>query len=428
MPNLRIVSDNAIERATSLVASSRAGALVEANLSNWKKSSFWRAAGASERITALFATPEPIQFAGFAFCNWSPAAMMRVRVSEEDAATNLVRYSTALNNAAWTKTGATVTANYGPAPDGSNTACRILFAATGQSVSQVTSLGTGVLCSGSAWVKGIANQTITITAGGVDQVIGINTTWRRLKAPGKNSVSNVFAISTNGGATARDIQVWCPQLETGAVCTSSYPTGATAATRPAGYIDGWQSYDYDSGWVPACPWPAARLRGYTAAQAACAYAYGGGTYARHWLSAEVQARGLAVDIVDPDNVQGYLEAACMVAGPYWSPRYNASAASVTVLDGSENFQTGGGDTCGEVGFISDEISIDLSYFEEADRAALKAMANNSAVYPLLLSVFPDDPAPARERDHMIYATRSKSSAIGTKYAAGYTTSITFKEV
>ncbi|MGJ9420479.1 hypothetical protein ACHAC9_22385 [Massilia sp. CMS3.1] len=429
MPNLRIVSDNALERATSFTASSRAGALVEANLLNWKKSSLWRATGTTARITALFATPEPIQFAGFPFCNWSPTATIRVRASEEAAATNLVRYSPAFDNAAWTKTGATVTANYGPAPDGSNAACRILFTATGQSVSQATGLGTGVLCSGSVWVKGVANQTITVTSGGVDQVIGISTAWQRLKAQGKTSTSNVFAITTNGGATARDIQVWGAQLETSAVCTSYYPTGAAAATRPAGYIDAWQSYDYDSGWVPACPWPAAKLRGYTAVQAASAYAYGGGTYARHWLPAEIEARGLAVDIADPaDNVQGYLEAACMVAGPYWSPKYNASAAPLVPLDSSQNNMSGGGDTVGEAGFISKEIGIDLTSLTAEERATVMRMARSSSVYPMLISIFPSDADPAKELDYMAYVTPSKWSELGIRHAAAYQTKVTFKEV
>ena len=91
MPNLRIVSDNALERASSFTASTRAGALVEANLLNWKKSSLWRATGTSARITALFATPEPIQFTGSAFCNWSPTALQRVRASEEGSGTNSTR-------------------------------------------------------------------------------------------------------------------------------------------------------------------------------------------------------------------------------------------------------------------------------------------------------------------------------------------------
>ena len=467
MPNLRIVPDNAIERTTSLVASSRAGALVEANLLNWKKSSLWRAVGTSERITALFAAPEPIQFMGFAFCNWSPTAMARWRVSEEGAMTNLLRQTSAFDNALWVNTGTTVGANATAAPDGTTTADRLVETATtaDHMMTFTVAVIAGQAYTWSLFVKSdtrrrlrlafpatqfAANERATFdvtsdsipssTGGGAPTITPAGNGWDRITLTGACTTSGsavlaVYMMTDTGttstsyaGAIANGIFIWGAQLEVGARATSYYPSGSSVGVRPAGYIDAWQSYDYDSGWVPACPWPPARLRGYTAAQAASAYAYGGGTYARHWLPAEMQARGLAVDINDPDNVQGYIEACSMVAASYWSPKYNVAAAAVTVLDGSENFQTGGGDTCGEVGFISREISIDLSYFEEADRAALMAMERNSAVYPLLLSVFPDDPAPARERDHMIYATRSKSSAIGTKYAAGYTTSITFKEV
>lgn len=273
MPNLRIVSDNALERTTTFTASSTAGTLAVANLLNWKKSSIHRATGTSVTYTATWTTGEPLSCVALPFCNLSPTATIRVRAYASNLTTVL----------------------------------------------------------------------------------------------------------------------------------------------------------YDSGTVLACPWPAARPRGFTAAQAASAYAYGGGTYARHWF-APVTAFRIIVDVVDTGNAQGYIEAACMVAGPYWSPKFNASAAPLTPLDTSENIFTGGGDTSGEAGFISREIGIDLAYMEEADRAIVTGMARNSSVYPVLLSVFPNDADLARERDYMAYATRSKSSAIGMKYAGAYTTSITFKEV
>jgi hypothetical protein len=275
MPNLRIVSDNALERAATLTASSTAGTLVAVNLVNWKKSSIHRATATSVAYTATWAAAEPISCVALPFCNLSPTATIRVR-----------------------------------------------------------------------------------------------------------------AYAANG-------------------TTVLYDSGAAG--------------------VLACPWPALRPHGFTAAQAASAYAYGGGTYARHWF-AQVGAFKLVVDIVDTNNLQGYVEVACMVVGTYWSPKYNASAAPVTLLDSSENFETAGGDTVGEPGFIRREISVDLSYFEADDRTTLMNMARNSSVYPLLLSAFPLDADSSRERDYMIYATRSKSTAIAMRAAAAYTTSITFREV
>jgi hypothetical protein len=273
MPNLRIVSDNALERAATLTASTTAGALAASNLVNWKKSSFHRATANSVTYTATWAAAETISCVALPFCNLSPTATIRVRLYASDGTTLL----------------------------------------------------------------------------------------------------------------------------------------------------------YDSGTKLACPAPALRPRGFTAAQAASAYAYGGGAYARLWF-APVSAFKIVVDLVDTNNLQGYIEAACMVVGAYWSPVYNTGAAPVVPLDSSENIGTGGGDTCGEAGFISKEIPVDMSYFGAGDRATLMNMARNSSVYPVLVSVYPEDPDLARERDYMAYATRSKSSAIAMKYAAGYTTSITFKEV
>jgi len=467
MPNLRIVSDNALERAATFTASTRAGALVEANMLNWKKSSFWRATGTSDRITALFATPEPIQFVGTAFCNWSPTAQMRVRVSKEAAATNLMRYSAAFENALWVNTGTTIGTNATAAPDGTLTAERLIETATTADhiMTSTAAVVAGQSYTFSLFVKpdtrkrlrvafpaaqfsaneratfDVTLNTIPNSAGGAPTISAADTSgWDRITLTGACTTSGtatmtIYMMPDTGtsttsyaGAITNSIFVWGAQLEIGAAATSYYPTTSAAATRPAGYIDAWQSYDYDSGLSPACPWPAPKLRGFTPAQAASAYAYGGGTYARHWLPAEIQARGIAVDIADPDNVQGYLEVACLVAAPYWSPKYNASAAGLTPLDSTDFTVTGGGDTYATPGFISKEIPVDLSYMEPEDGLAVMDMALNSAAYPLFVSLCPNDPNPARERKFMALAHRSKSSEISMKYAARYTTSITFKEV
>jgi hypothetical protein len=270
---LRIVFDNALERAASLTASSTAGALAAANLVNWKKSSFHRATSNSVTYTATWSAAEALSCVILPFCNLSPAATIRVRAYGADGSTVL----------------------------------------------------------------------------------------------------------------------------------------------------------YDSGPVLACPAPALRPRGFTAAQAASAYAYGGGAYARHWF-AQVSAFKIVVDLVDANNLQGYIETACMVVGPYWSPKNDTAAAPLVPLDSSENVVTGGGDTSGEVGFISREIGIDLTHLDAADRSTMLSMARTSAVYPVLLSVFPENADPAKERDYMGLCVRSKSSEIGIRYGREYQTKVTFREV
>jgi len=273
MPNLRIVSDNAIARAASLVASTTAGGLVAANLASDKKSSVHRAAGTSVSYTLTWAAAEPIGAVALPFCNLSPTATMRVRA----------------------------------------------YAAN----------GTTVL--------------------------------------------------------------------------------------------------YDSGAVLACPAPALRLRGFTPAQAASAYAYGGGACARRWF-AQVNAFKLVIDIVDTGNLQGYIEAACLVVGAYWSPQYNASAASVSVLDRTELSRSAGGDQLADPGTISRKVPVDLRKMSGGDRARFLSLVRNSRAYPVLLSVFPDDADLELERDFTVYGRRTKDSDIAYQYAGVYSTTLEIEEI
>jgi len=273
MPNLLIVTDNAVGRAASLAASSTAGALVAANLASDSKSSVHRATGTSVSYTLTWAAAEPIGAVALPFCNLSPAATMRVRA----------------------------------------------YAAN----------GTTVL--------------------------------------------------------------------------------------------------YDSGAVLACPAPALRPRGFTAAQAASAYAYGGGACARRWF-AQVNAFKLVIDLVDSANPQGYIEAACLVAGPVWSPLYNAAAASVSVIDRTDVARSAAGDQLAEPGTISRKVPVDLRAMPEVDRARFLALVRNSRAYPVLLSVFPEHPDLALERDFTVYGRRTRDSDIAYQFAGAYSSTLEIEEI
>jgi len=278
MPNLRIVSDNALERAATFTASSTAGTLVVANLLQASKSSVHRSAGATPlalTYTATWTTGEPIGCVALPYCNLSPTATIRVR-----------------------------------------------------------------------------------------------------------------AYASNG-------------------TTVLYDSGVTP--------------------LPACPAPAARPRGFTAAQAASAYSNGGGACARHWFS-QVTAFKVIVDIADPSNLQGYIEAACMVVGPYWSPQYNASDAPLTIVDSSKHERTAAGGLVTDPGFIFRKVPVDLSCMPPADRETFIGLLRNSQAYPILLSVFPGDADTARERDYTVYGKRSQDSAVAIKYASAYSSTLYVEEL
>lgn len=162
----------------------------------------------------------------------------------ETAATNFIRYSQEIDNAAWSKVGSTtVTANQALAPDGTVTADRVQFAG-GTSYFQQSAVGGGALTAGqpvtiSFWARG--SGAIGLRSG----ISGQGTT-RTLAAAAQRfvwtfnagGISEVVQITNNGlggpvaGATPNaDFYIWGFQLETGSFASSFVPTTSAAATR-----------------------------------------------------------------------------------------------------------------------------------------------------------------------------------------------------
>ena len=443
MNNMRILYDNAADRAT-VTASSTAGALVAANLLTDRKSEVWRATGSTASIYAVWPSGATMQAVALPFCNLSPTAMLRVRLTNELSTTNLLT-STSIGMAGTQANGDTSTDAFGIAPDGVKTSVLI---SAGTRYRAVSGLTVGAAYTYSEFVRagtgtgamlfkdgGGTNVTATYTfatglftavAGGTAPAAkAVGAGWVRLSITFTATAATAnFHYYPIGGS----VEFWGAQLERGNVLTSYYPSGSAAATRPAGYNDAWQTYAYDSGVQPACPAPAVGLRGWTPAQAASAYAYGGGACARMWLPAAVQATGLAIDIADPNNLQGYVEAARLVAGPYWSPTYNASDASMTIVDTTSLYRTDAGDQGAEAGYSYRRVPVNLSAMPAADRTAFVNIVRNSTAYPILLSVYPESSDLALERDHMVYGRRSKGSDVALQYAASYSTTIEIEEI
>jgi len=158
-------------------------------------------------------------------------AAARTRASDdlqiERDSTNLVPYSEDFSQ--WsTKSGATLTANYGISPDGTQNSTRLQF--SGASNQLADNITTSSSSTGSVWVKGTSGETIRFGVYASEANFTLNGSWQRIQKQG-TATSNILTINTYGGATARDLEIWGGQLEDGSEATSYIPTSGAAASR-----------------------------------------------------------------------------------------------------------------------------------------------------------------------------------------------------
>jgi hypothetical protein len=144
----------------------------------------------------------------------------------EKVRTNLLLQSNTFTNAAWVKDGCTITAAYGTAPDGTQTASRAVFSAGDKTIYQLIS-ATGV--AGSLYVKGTAGQTIAFGIAGSESTFTLDGTWQRFTKSIAGSTSSI-QLNTYGGVTARDVLIWSAQLEYGDIATDVIPTTSAAVS------------------------------------------------------------------------------------------------------------------------------------------------------------------------------------------------------
>lgn len=87
MPNLRIIYDNAADRANSLTASSTSGQLVASNMLNENKGIVHRSTGTQVTYTMTWATPQAIGGVALPATNLSGTATIRIRLYSDTGCT-----------------------------------------------------------------------------------------------------------------------------------------------------------------------------------------------------------------------------------------------------------------------------------------------------------------------------------------------------
>ncbi|TNC78542.1 hypothetical protein FHI69_04460 [Janthinobacterium lividum] len=205
--------------------------------------------------------------------------------------------------------------------------------------------------------------------------------------------------------------------------------GATIRVR--GYIEvGHPVPAFDTGVVPACEYARLGMWDWGALPLGLnAYSYGGGTYARCWFQMR-SIRKLVIDLEDPDNPAGYIEAARLVAGAYWSPEQNASyGAGIAPVDSSSQYRNGAGEQKVERGVMYRKLSLALDHMTPLDRAELwRIVRGNGLSRPLFISLYPDSDDVELEQTHQVYGRLANLAAITTPSFQAYATNIEIEEL
>lgn len=152
---------------------------------------------------------------------------------------NYLRYSEDLTQVGvWPRSaGVTVTGNYANDPNGAATADRVQFPDANRVIQQLAaSLPAGTYI-GRIWVKGAVGETIRIGLTREVPLLAVETNytltgnWDEITTAAVTTTGTGYvslAVSTFGGATARDILAWGAQLNPGATALGYAKTEASA--------------------------------------------------------------------------------------------------------------------------------------------------------------------------------------------------------
>jgi hypothetical protein len=387
------------------------------------------------------------------------------RLLVENASTNLALYSEDLSNAAYVKGGTTIGTS-GVAPDGT-TSARLLSDSTvltAHYIQQSVALTTGTAYTFSTWVKSVSCTRVQIQNGTLGAFAKFNlATGLMVSTGGTGFVSHTISSFPNGwfrisltfltNATSSQALVlymedstgstlyaggpntvynWGWMLEASYIPTSHISTTSAsvnraadvftsaASTRPTDYMDWWQSYTYDSGFVVISASRDIKIPNLTPTQALSAYNYGGGRALTSYSTA-IPVTNMRIDIVDVQNPQGYLEATGLVAGEYFSPTYGAEiGATISMEDLTKSYRSDSGNLKKDVSAKYKKINLDLDVITEANRTPLWEMVSYAGTSnPVWMSVFPADSNPDKEQTYTIYGYFTKATEVAARSSNVY---------
>ena len=382
MTNLAIGYRNRADDALTLYGGSWAAALPLTNLRNRNLGRVARTSSLALTTTTFgftFASAVTFQMIALAGHNLSPSAQVRIRASNEAAATNYLLKSERLDDVYWVKSNITAFTNARLAPDGLVTMTALQENTTGVVDHYVRSTPFAKPALQQYWTASVYLKADQRTFAKVQAIDGVSGTTRMEVVVNLNTGAVVGGVSAFGtlsdpscvvtsasngiwrvqltalwdagttqltcwvwpmlnsttasyaGVVGQGLYAWGAQFEQGAAASSYIATDTVAVTRAAGQMNSWTttsdnpSVIYDAGLGPV--WPvsmtADMLEDYTR------------TFINK-MPTPITALGWRIDLSDPTNTDGYVQIGRLFAGALWSPTRNmAYGASLGWEDNSE---------------------------------------------------------------------------------------------
>lgn len=143
------------------------------------------------------------------------------------------------------------------------------------------------------------------------------------------------------------------------------------------------------------------------------YGFGAGVTPCLWFTG-ASVREVTILITDTSNPNGYIEAARVVAGNYWSPVNQCEVGvELGVMDMSKHERSDSGDLRTDRGPRYKTMTFDLSYMPAADRNSFwRIMLNNGMSKPVLVSLDPENAGDSSGESIMqIYGKLSRMSSL-----------------
>ncbi len=186
---------------------------------------------------------------------------------------------------------------------------------------------------------------------------------------------------------------------------------------------------FDTTALTCCAYTAASVFGWdTNIPGVANFGQGGGVYASLFFTGG-SAIKIVVDLVDTANVSGYIEAARLLAGAYWSPFNNIDYGVQTGFKSNTvHFRNDAGDLLTDVRAISKSLTINFSMAPAADREVLMKILRLTISNPVYVSCFPADTNTNLEQDYQIWGKLSQQSVISLVKFSQYSSSFVIDEI